>query len=86
MTLVFLTAEQLVDYPFCYYWIFFFFLSQAVGRELLLHFADYMLSNYGHLANVSEFMNMTVLHILPSLNPDGFEASEEGDCESQQGR
>ncbi|XP_064612625.1 carboxypeptidase D-like [Liolophura sinensis] len=60
--------------------------NEAVGRELLLHFADYLLSNYGNLANVSEFMNTTLLHILPSLNPDGFEVSEEGDCSSKQGR
>ncbi|VDI51786.1 carboxypeptidase D, partial [Mytilus galloprovincialis] len=60
--------------------------NEAVGREMLLHLIDYYLTNYNVNSTIKTFLDNTVVHILPSMNPDGFEVSSEGDCSSVQGR
>lgn len=60
--------------------------NEVVGRELLLLFADYLCSNYGNNDRVTRLVDTTRIHLLPSMNPDGWESSNEGDCSSVRGR
>lgn len=48
-------------------------LEQVLGRELLLHLADHICASY--LAGdkeVAALVHSTRIHILPSMNPDGW--------------
>ncbi|KAL7853622.1 hypothetical protein AOLI_G00204660 [Acnodon oligacanthus] len=47
--------------------------SDAVGKEMLLILVEYLCSNYGNEALVTRLVNSTRVHILPSMNPDGYE-------------
>lgn len=60
--------------------------NEVVGRELLLNLAKLLLENYGTNSLVTALINSTRVHLLPSMNPDGYELSKEGDCESETGR
>ena len=60
--------------------------NEVVGREMLLLLADYLCSNYGRDERVTKLVNTTRIHLLPSMNPDGWESSKEGDCSSVRGR
>ncbi|XP_071039016.1 carboxypeptidase D [Parasteatoda tepidariorum] len=54
--------------------------NEAVGRELLLNLAQYLLENYGKDERVTKIVDSIDIHLLPSANPDGFEFAREGDC------
>ncbi len=54
--------------------------NEAVGRELVVNMALYLLRNYGSDDRVTRLVNGTDLWLMPSLNPDGFEAASEGHC------
>ncbi|XP_058064234.1 carboxypeptidase M isoform X2 [Anopheles bellator] len=60
--------------------------NEAVGRELLLHLIQYLVSSYGSDPYIKWLLDNTRIHILPSLNPDGYAASKEGTCDGGQGR
>lgn len=60
--------------------------NEVVGRELLLNLAKLLLENYGSNSLITALINSTRIHLLPSMNPDGYEKSREGDCESEIGR
>ncbi|KAK7801285.1 hypothetical protein U0070_006268 [Myodes glareolus] len=64
----------------------FFFGTQTVGRELLLHLIDYLVSSHGNDADITHLINSTRIHIMPSMNPDGFEAVKKPDCYYSNGR
>ncbi|MCI4388985.1 hypothetical protein PGIGA_G00092440 [Pangasianodon gigas] len=59
--------------------------NEVLGRVLLLQLIDYLTRNYMSDPFVTKLMNTTRIHILPSMNPDGFEASGR-DCMYSQGR
>ncbi|XP_058273372.1 carboxypeptidase M isoform X4 [Hemibagrus wyckioides] len=59
--------------------------NEVVGRVLLLQLIDYLTRNYMSDPFVTKLMNSMRIHILPSMNPDGFESSGR-DCMYSQGR
>ncbi|PSN43472.1 hypothetical protein C0J52_03215 [Blattella germanica] len=59
--------------------------DETVGRQLMIYLAQYLLKNYGSDDRVTHIVNSTDIFLMPSLNPDGFEASQEGLCDSKPG-
>lgn len=49
--------------------------NDAVSQEILLNLVEYLCSNYGNEPLITQLVNRTRVHILPSMNPDG---NEEG--------
>uniref|UniRef100_A0A672JK26 Peptidase M14 domain-containing protein n=1 Tax=Salarias fasciatus TaxID=181472 RepID=A0A672JK26_SALFA len=60
--------------------------NEVVGRELLLNLIEYLCRNYGTDPEVTHLVNNTRIHIMPSMNPDGYEVAAEGDISSYVGR
>ena len=60
--------------------------NEVVGREMLLVLVKYLCEGYGRDERVTRLVDSTRIHILPTMNPDGFEASHEGDAQSIKGR
>ena len=50
--------------------------NEAVGRELLIALVEYLANNYGVEERVTRLLNTTEIHIVPTLNPDGFEVKK----------
>nr|CAD7426106.1 unnamed protein product [Timema monikensis] len=57
--------------------------DETVGRQLMVFLAQYLLQNYGTDNRVTTIVNSTDIFIMPSMNPDGFEESWEGNCNSR---
>lgn len=53
--------------------------NEVVGKELLLFLIKYLCERYGVDDRVTKLVNTTRIHILPSMNPDGYEMSDEGE-------
>ena len=51
-----------------------------MGRELLLELAGLLLTRHQQEPRLARILDTTDLHILASLNPDGFENSTKGVC------
>ncbi|XP_070761493.1 carboxypeptidase D [Enoplosus armatus] len=60
--------------------------NEVVGRELLLNLIEYLCRNYGTNPEVTQLVNNTRIHIMPSMNPDGYEVANEGDVKGYKGR
>ncbi|KAK0183064.1 hypothetical protein PV327_001139 [Microctonus hyperodae] len=56
--------------------------DESVGRQLLIYLAQFLLKNYKN-PRIGKLVNTTDIFLMPSMNPDGFEASLEGHCESK---
>uniref|UniRef100_A0A6P7FUX0 Carboxypeptidase D n=1 Tax=Diabrotica virgifera virgifera TaxID=50390 RepID=A0A6P7FUX0_DIAVI len=57
--------------------------DEAIGRQLMIYLALYLIHNYGTNDRVTRLVNSTDIYLMPSMNPDGYENSEEGRCESK---
>lgn len=60
--------------------------NEVVGREMVLMLAKLLLENYGLNERLTKLVNTTRIHLMPSLNPDGYERAKLGDCDSEVGR
>uniref|UniRef100_A0A2K6ULW3 Carboxypeptidase D n=1 Tax=Saimiri boliviensis boliviensis TaxID=39432 RepID=A0A2K6ULW3_SAIBB len=60
--------------------------NEVVGRELLLNLIEYLCKNFGTDPEVTDLVRSTRIHLMPSMNPDGYEKSQEGDSISVIGR
>jgi hypothetical protein len=60
--------------------------NEVPSKEILLQLIDYMLTNQANDKSVDYLMKNTRIHIMVSMNPDGFERSYLGDCSSVNGR
>jgi len=58
--------------------------NEVVGLELLLFLIEYLLTSNDN--QVIELMNSSRIWIMPSMNPDGLELSQYGDCSTTNGR
>lgn len=54
--------------------------DETISREMLIYLIQYLCDNYNKNSTVKQLVDTTNIFILPSLNPDGFEAATEGSC------
>ena len=56
--------------------------NEPVGREMMIALPEYLLKTYesGEDEDITNLIDNTDIHIMPSMNPDGFERSEIGIC------
>lgn len=59
--------------------------DETVSRQVLVYLVEYLLARYGEDPRVTALVNSTDIYIMPSMNPDGFERSREGDCAGDHG-
>lgn len=60
--------------------------NEVVGREVLLHLISYLLNNYDRNATIKNLVNNIRIHIVPTINPDGYMTAKAGDCDDIVGR
>lgn len=60
--------------------------NEVTGRETLIHLIAHLCENYGYDSDVTKLVNSTRIHIMPSMNPDGYTQAHEGDVDSVVGR
>lgn len=60
--------------------------NEVVGREALLYLIDVLCKNYGKNKWLTELVDGTRIHVMPSMNPDGYERGFDGDRQGYTGR
>ncbi|XP_055506686.1 carboxypeptidase M-like [Leucoraja erinacea] len=61
--------------------------DELVGREMLLHLIEHLVENYGTDPTITKIINSTRIHIMPSMNPDGYAMTDlESQCLFSAGR
>merc|ERR1739838_1184461 len=57
--------------------------NEALGRQMLVYYVEYLLVNYGKESRVTNLVDNTNIFVMVSMNPDGFETAKEGSCEGR---
>ena len=52
--------------------------NEPIGKQLLVYLASFLLHNYGIDERITRLVNTTVIHLLFSMNPDGYEFAKIG--------
>uniref|UniRef100_A0AC34QUC2 Peptidase M14 carboxypeptidase A domain-containing protein n=1 Tax=Panagrolaimus sp. JU765 TaxID=591449 RepID=A0AC34QUC2_9BILA len=60
--------------------------NEVVGREALLYLIEILCKNYGKNEYLTKLVNETRIHVMPSMNPDGYEMDVPGDRIGYNGR
>ncbi|XP_017779456.1 PREDICTED: carboxypeptidase D-like, partial [Nicrophorus vespilloides] len=60
--------------------------NEAIGREILLQFIEYLGENYKTNSTIGWLLDNTVIHVMPTMNPDGYRPFSVGICEGENGR
>ncbi|CAI5437434.1 unnamed protein product [Caenorhabditis angaria] len=60
--------------------------NEVVGREALLYLIDVLCQNYGKNEYLTDLVNSSRMHFMPSMNPDGYEKGLPGDRIGYMGR
>lgn len=60
--------------------------NEVVGREAVLYLAEILCVNYGKNKYLTDLVNNARFHLMPSMNPDGYEKGFAGDRISAMGR
>ena len=60
--------------------------NEVTGRETLLLLIQYLCENYGRMSNITNLIDNTRIHIMPTMNPDGYARAEEGEISGTVGR
>ena len=60
--------------------------NEVTGRETLLLLIQYLCENYGRVPNITSLIDNTRIHIMPTMNPDGYTRANEGDISGTIGR
>ncbi|ELT87633.1 hypothetical protein CAPTEDRAFT_132113 [Capitella teleta] len=60
--------------------------NEVISRQMLIYLTEYLLTNYETDVRVRQLIDSTDIHIVPSMNPDGFENARVGDCSGVTGR
>ena len=53
--------------------------NEVVGRQVLVHLVEHLLTSYGKNDTITNLINTTRIHIICSLNPDGYERGDTRD-------
>ena len=60
--------------------------NEVTGRETLLLLVQYLCENYGRVPRITDLIDNTRIHIMPTMNPDGYNIAHVGDRSSVLGR
>ena len=60
--------------------------NEVTGRETLLYLMQYLCELYAADETVRKLVNATRIHLLPTMNPDGYARAQEGDYGGVTGR
>ena len=47
--------------------------NEVVGRELIIYLIQFLCENYRHSPEITDLVDKTRIHLMPSINPDGRE-------------
>ncbi len=56
--------------------------NEVVGRELMLQLADYLCESYGTNATIRNLVDKTRIHLMPTMNPDGWDSAVEEELQT----
>ena len=53
--------------------------NEALGRQMLVYYVEYLLGNYGKEERITRLIDETNIFVMVTMNPDGFEMAREGE-------